>query len=136
MTRRYFVTLLVAVVLLANIEPISSFEPTSADYPTVTIRSFTNQYNGVTPKRLLRRYREDEEERTIAGDTISGLATKLKDSASTLAKKMVGMNQYEVQVVSNLNLGRVADTLTTSGLTKLADDIQQLNSKHIIKRSL
>ncbi|POM60304.1 Secreted RxLR effector peptide protein [Phytophthora palmivora] len=134
MTSLYFVTLLVAVVLLANLESISSFEPTSADYPTVIISSIANQYNDVAPKRLLRRYREDEEERTIAGGTVSGLATKLKDSASTLAKKMVGMNKYEVQVVSNLNLGRVADTLTDSGLTKLADDIKQLNSKHIIKK--
>ncbi|POM78182.1 Secreted RxLR effector peptide protein [Phytophthora palmivora] len=90
--------------------------------------------NGVAPKRLLRRYDEDIEERAIAGGTISGLTTKLKGSVSNLTKKFVDMNKYEAQMVTKFNLGRVEDTLTIVGLNQLTAKVEQLNSKNIIKK--
>ncbi|POM65120.1 Secreted RxLR effector peptide protein, partial [Phytophthora palmivora] len=110
--RLYSVVLLVAAVLLVNDEQVTSFELTTADYSSVIIRSLADHQNGVAPKRLLRRYDEDIEERAIAGGTISGLTTKLKGSVSNLTKKFVDMNKYEAQMVTKFNLGRVEDTLT------------------------
>ncbi|POM73509.1 Secreted RxLR effector peptide protein [Phytophthora palmivora] len=127
----YSVVLLVAAVVLVNAQSSTSFQLTTADYPTVVIRSFVDQ-NSVAPKRLLRRY--DEEERVIGGGTISELATKLKGSTSNLAKKMMGTNTYEAQLATKWNLGNVRDTLTSANLNKLTDQIKVLNSKNTIKK--
>ncbi|POM70660.1 Secreted RxLR effector peptide protein, partial [Phytophthora palmivora] len=75
--RLYSVVLLVAAVVLVNVEQVATFEMTTADYPSVVIRSLADHQNGVTPKRLLRRYDEGDEERAIGGGTISELASKL-----------------------------------------------------------
>ncbi|POM63962.1 Putative RxLR effector [Phytophthora palmivora] len=93
----YPVVLLVAAVVLVNVQRSTSFQLTTADYPTVVIRSFVDQ-NSVAPRRLLRRY--DEEERAIGGGTISELATKLKGSPSNLAKNMMGTNYENFKLIS------------------------------------
>ncbi|POM58874.1 Secreted RxLR effector peptide protein [Phytophthora palmivora] len=135
--RLYYVVLLVAAVVLVKVQRSTSFQLTSADYPSVIIRSFVDHQSGGAPKRLLRRYDEDIEERAIAGGTISGLTTKLKGSVSNLTKKFVDMNKYETQMVTKFNLGGVEDTLTKVGLNQLTDQVKvlnSLNSKNIIKK--
>ncbi|POM59173.1 Secreted RxLR effector peptide protein [Phytophthora palmivora] len=127
----YSVALLVAAVVLVNVQRSTSFQLTTADYPTVVIRSFVDQ-NSVAPRRLLRRY--DEEERAIGGGTISELATKLKGSTSNLAKNMMGTNKYEAQLATKWNLGSITGTLTSANLNKLTTNVEQLNSKNIIKK--
>ncbi|KAG3235428.1 hypothetical protein PI124_g19535 [Phytophthora idaei] len=119
MMRLYSVALLVAAVLLVTIERATSIELTIADYPTV-LRSLADHQNGVAPKRLLRYYDEDCEERAIGGGTISVLATKLRGGASKLAEKLLKISKYEAQVAAKLDLGRIDDTLTSSKLQHLA----------------
>ncbi|POM69238.1 Secreted RxLR effector peptide protein [Phytophthora palmivora] len=126
--------LLVGAVVLVNVERSTSFQLTTADYPTVVILSFVDHQNGVAPKRLLRRYDEGDEERAIGGGTISELASKLKGKTSNLAKNMMGTNKYEAQLATKWNLGSITDTLTSANLNKLTANIEQLNSKNIIKK--
>ncbi|KAG3083686.1 hypothetical protein PI125_g19691 [Phytophthora idaei] len=133
MMRLYSVALLVAAVLLVTIERATSIELTIADYPTV-LRSLADHQNGVAPKRLLRYYDEDCEERAIGGGTISVLATKLRGGASKLAEKLLKISKYEAQVAAKLDLGRIDDTLTSSKLQHLAKSVEQINSKNIIKK--
>ncbi|POM78007.1 Secreted RxLR effector peptide protein [Phytophthora palmivora] len=130
--RLYYVVLLVAAVVMVKVQRSTSFQLTSTDYPSVIIRSFVDHQSVGAPKRLLRRY--DEEERAIGGGTISELATKLKGSTSNLAKKMMGMNKYEAQLATKWNLGNIMDTLTSANLNKLTDQIKVLNSKNTIKK--
>ncbi|POM59632.1 Secreted RxLR effector peptide protein [Phytophthora palmivora] len=131
--RLYLVALLVTGAFLVNVERATSFQQTTPHYPTVIIRSITDHQNSVAPKRLLRHYREDDEERTIGGGTISELATKLKGGVSNLAKKFVGINKYEDQIAKTLD-PVVYNALTTSGLSKLTSDVEKINSNNLIKK--
>ncbi|KAG6943437.1 hypothetical protein JG688_00017598 [Phytophthora aleatoria] len=133
MMRLYSVALLVAAVLLATIERATSIELTIADYPTV-LRSLADHQNGVAPKRLLRHYDEDYEERAIGGGTISVLATKLRGGASKLAEKLLEINKYEAHVAVKLDLGHIDNTLTGPNLQHLAERVERINSKNIIKK--
>ncbi|POM70950.1 Secreted RxLR effector peptide protein [Phytophthora palmivora] len=132
--RLYSVAFLVAVVLLANVEWTNSLKLTSTDYPTVIIRSRANHQIGVSPKRLLRRYDVNAEERAIGAGAISELTTKLQGTASKFAQKFVNMNKYEAQVATKLKLGHVEDVLTSSNLKRLTDQVQLLNSKNRVKK--
>ncbi|POM61025.1 putative RxLR effector [Phytophthora palmivora] len=71
--RLYLVALLVTGACLVNGERATSFQQTTPDYSNVIIPSLTDHQNIVAPKRLLRRYREDDEERAIGGGAISEL---------------------------------------------------------------
>ncbi|POM66446.1 Secreted RxLR effector peptide protein [Phytophthora palmivora] len=86
------------------------------------------------PIEALKRIIEDGEERAIGVGTISELATKLKGSASKLAQKFVNIKQYEKQIASKLIVGPVEGILTSSNLKQLTDEVQQLNSKNIVKK--
>ncbi|KAG2792274.1 hypothetical protein PC114_g26733, partial [Phytophthora cactorum] len=124
----------VAAVLLAKVERAASFELTTADYPTV-VRSLADYQSGAAPTRLLRRY-DDDEERAIGGGTISELATKFKGGASKLVDKLVNKKAHEVQAAKKLKLYHIEDTLTSSNINKLVNQVKEFNSKNTIKVSL
>ncbi|POM73053.1 Secreted RxLR effector peptide protein [Phytophthora palmivora] len=132
--RLYSVAFLVAVVL-ASVEWTNSLKLTSTDYPTVIIRSRANHQIGVAPKRLLRRYDVDAEERAIGAGAISELATKIKGTATKFAQKFVNVNKYEAQVATKLKLGRVENVLISSNLKRLTDQVQLLNSNNSVKKA-
>ncbi|ETM31310.1 hypothetical protein L914_21099 [Phytophthora nicotianae] len=118
----YSVALLVAAVFLASVERATSFDLTTANYPTV-IRTLADHQNGVTPKRLLRRY---DEERAIGVGTISELVTNIKGGASRIADKVVNMKALESQAAKSMKLGNIDDTLSNIAngtlTTKYGDD--------------
>ncbi|ETK72362.1 hypothetical protein L915_20532 [Phytophthora nicotianae] len=128
----YSVALLVAAVFLASVERATSFDLTTANYPTV-IRTLADHQNGVTPKRLLRRY---DEERAIGVGTISELVTNIKGGASRIADKVVNMKALESQAAKTMKLGNIDDTLSSSNLKNLVEQVEKINSRHIIKISL
>ncbi|POM69500.1 Secreted RxLR effector peptide protein [Phytophthora palmivora] len=132
--RLYLVALLVTGACLVNGERATSFQQTTPDYSNVIIRSLTDHQNIVAPKRLLRRYREDDEERAIGGGAISELATKLKGGTTNLAKKFVGINKYEDQLANKLDPISVYNALTAPRLTKLTADVEKINSNNLIKK--
>ncbi|KUF78203.1 hypothetical protein AM587_10010406 [Phytophthora nicotianae] len=129
----YSVAVLIAAVLLSCVEPATPFDLSTVDYLT-EIRFLADNQNSVNSKRLLRRYDKDDEERAIGGGTISKLATKLKDGASTLAKKVVNTNKYEAEVATTLKFGNIDNVLTSSNLEKLATEVKKTNSKNFITK--
>ncbi|POM75512.1 Secreted RxLR effector peptide protein [Phytophthora palmivora] len=132
--RFYSIALLVTGAFLVNVERAPSFQHTAPDYPTVLTRSFADHQNSGAPKRLLRHYREGDEERAIGGGAISELATKFKGGASNLAKKFVGINKYEAQLANKLDPISVYNALTAPRLTTLTADVEKINSNNFIKK--
>ncbi|OWZ02146.1 RxLR effector protein [Phytophthora megakarya] len=122
----YSVALLVAAVFLTNIERATSFELTLANYP-----SFADHSNAVVQKRLLRNYDDDAEERAIGTGVFSDLVTKIKGGASTIAGKFGKGNKYEARLVASLKLAQIDDTLTSSKLKELTNQIDKINSKKV-----
>ncbi|KAG3104165.1 hypothetical protein PI124_g12922 [Phytophthora idaei] len=134
--------ILVAAVLLAKVEWAASFELTPADYPTV-VRSLADYQSGAAPTRLLRRY-DDDEERAIGGLPISEMATKITSGASKLVNKLVNMKAHktrkaqeaqEAQAAKTLKHDSIEDTLTSSNIDNLANQVTKFNSKNTIKVS-
>ncbi|POM58116.1 Secreted RxLR effector peptide protein [Phytophthora palmivora] len=132
--RLYLVALLVTGAFLVNVERATSFQHTTPDYPTVLTRSFADHQNSGAPKRLLRHYREGDEERAIGGGAISELTTKLTGGASNLAKKFVGINKYEAQLANKLDPISVYNALTAPRLTTLTAGVEKINSNNLIKK--
>ncbi|OWZ24086.1 RxLR effector protein [Phytophthora megakarya] len=118
--RLYLVALVIVAVLLVNAERVTSF---------------TDHHNGAAPKRLLRGYDENADERAIAGGgAVSNLVTKIKggaskfnERASKLLWKVRNTEKYETKVVANLKRVKVEDTLTTSKLEKLTSQVKKIN---------
>ncbi|ETN11637.1 hypothetical protein PPTG_10475 [Phytophthora nicotianae INRA-310] len=133
MMRLYSVRLLVATALLANVERAAPFDLTIDDYPTV-VRSLADNQNVVTPKRILRRFDEADEERLVGISKMSELTTQVKDGASKLFEKVVNMKALETQAAKAMKLGPIDDTLTSSNLKYLVDQVKEMNSKSRIKK--
>ncbi|KAF4132037.1 hypothetical protein GN958_ATG05683 [Phytophthora infestans] len=115
----FSVALLVAVVLLANAERVTSFQLTAK-------RSLVSLQNDNSPHRLLRRF---DEERAVGA--VAELATKLKDGASKLADKLVKSKKYEAQVAAQLKTTRIVDT---ADLVQVLKQVEQVNDKNIFNK--
>ncbi|OWY97311.1 RxLR effector protein, partial [Phytophthora megakarya] len=128
--RLYSVALAVGAGLMANVGRITSFEVTTADYPSI-IRSLDHQ-KGVAPTRLLRRYDADTEERAFGTSTITDLVTKIKGGASKFTGKFKGVepaSKYEAHVMKALQLDRIDDTLTSWKLKDITAKITEFNQQ-------
>ncbi|OWZ14061.1 RxLR effector protein [Phytophthora megakarya] len=130
----YSVALLVAAVLLANIERTTSVGLTTINNPT-EIR----YQNGVAPTitRLLRRSVDNEERAITGGGAISGLTTKIKSSTSKLVEKLAKINNYDDELVKNtkMDLVRIDKMLTKEKLEILARTVKNANDKNFVKKT-
>ncbi|OWY93304.1 RxLR effector protein [Phytophthora megakarya] len=125
--RHFSAAVLVAVVLLANVERAISKLITG--YPIVNHDPVGYQ-NGVTPKRLLRRFDEETEERAIGGSAISRLTFKIKRGMSKFTEKVKNLNKYDNQLVAEFKL---ADS-NIDKLKKVTEQVEKANAKNIFKK--
>ncbi|POM59774.1 Secreted RxLR effector peptide protein [Phytophthora palmivora] len=129
---RLYSVALVATVLLANVEQVTTFELTTADYPTVVISSLANQQSGGAPKRLLRRYHD--EERAPGGGTTSELAAAFRGSTSTLGYTLVRVNTNDKYLLDKFKFAGIISTFTSANLQKWTDAVQKFNSKNLLTK--
>ncbi|POM57802.1 Secreted RxLR effector peptide protein [Phytophthora palmivora] len=129
---RLYSVALVATVLLANVEQATTFELTTADYPTVVTSSLANQQSGGTSKRLLRRYHD--EERAPGGGTTSELAAAFRGSTSTLGYTLVRVNTNGEYLMDKLKFAGIISTFTSANLKKWNDAVQKFNSKNLLTK--
>ncbi|OWZ15048.1 hypothetical protein PHMEG_00011384 [Phytophthora megakarya] len=132
--RHFSAAVLVAVVLLANVE--RAISKLITDYPIVNHDPVGYQ-NGVTPKRLLRRFDEESEERAIGGSSISRLTIKIKRDMSKFTEKVKNLNKYDNELAVKFKLADrdIDKILTSANLKKVTEQVKKANAKNIFKKT-